>query len=173
MGRPLKIKHSNTVDAGFNNPLGGKFYGVVGGNTDTSDYTYPVVKVRVKISGETEADGYIVRQKGSKKYLVSDGTNTGVCVLADKADGALADGEMTVTVILSNSSEVRLSRFTNKWGLDFSDPAALYLLNFFDISDNTIVKSGADADTWVAPQNTGAVQGTVDLVQVDNPSLWG
>ena len=84
MGRPLKIKISNTQDAGFNNPgaligmtttpANELFYGVVGGNISTSDYTFPVTTTRVFPSGgsiTTEAEGFIVRQKGASKYLVS------------------------------------------------------------------------------------------------------
>ncbi len=161
MGRPLKIKESASVDVGFNNPVGGQYYGVVGGDTDLSTYTHPVVKVRVKITGESESDGFIVRQKGASKYLVEDASgNTGVCVLANKADAALADGEMTVTVTLPDSNEVRLKRFSNRFGLDFSDNR--YLLNFFEVSDDTIEKSGAEGTTT-----------TIDLVQVDNPNLYG
>ena len=160
MGRPLKIKESATVDVGFNNPAGGQYYGVVGGDTDLSNYAHPVVKVRVKITGESEADGYIIRQKGSSKYLVSDGTNTGVCSLVNLTDSNLTDGDMTVTVTLPDSNEVRLKRFSNRFGLDFSDNR--YLLNFFEVSDDTIEKSGAEGTTT-----------TIDLVQVDNPNLYG
>ena len=160
MGRPLKIKESATVDVGFNNPVGGQYYGVVGGDTDLSNYAHPVVKVRVKITGESEADGYIIRQKGSTKYLVSDGTNTGVCSLVNLTDSNLTDGDMTVTVTLPDSNEVRLKRFSNRFGLDFSDNR--YLLNFFEVSDDTIEKSGAEGTTT-----------TIDLVQVDNPNLYG
>ena len=82
MGRPLKIKISDTQDAGFNNPSGDPtstpanelFYGVVGGNTSTSDYTFPVTTTRIFPAGgsiSTEGDGFIVRQKGASKYLVS------------------------------------------------------------------------------------------------------
>ena len=83
MGRPLKIKISDTQDAGFNNPgddvanrtpAGELFYGVVGGNISTSDYTFPVTTTRVRPGGGSitaEGDGFIVRQKGASKYLVS------------------------------------------------------------------------------------------------------
>ena len=164
MGRPLKIKESATVDVGFNNPAGGQYYGVVGGDTDLSVYAHPVVKIRVKITGQSEADGYIIRQKGATKYLVSDGTNTGVCVLANLADGNLTDATMTVTVTDSGSSEFRLKRFTNRWGLDFSD--ARYLLNFFEVAAS-VTKSGGEAATF-----SGGTA-TVELVQVDNPNLYG
>lgn len=82
MGRPLKIKISDTQDAGFNNPDGSAtatpsgelFYGVVGGNISTSDYTFPVTTTRVRPTGGSitaEGEGFILRQKGASKFLVS------------------------------------------------------------------------------------------------------
>jgi len=58
---------------GGTNPL---FLGVVGGTrgTDVST-TYPVVKCRVFITGFAEADGVIIRQKGSRKFMVADSTS--------------------------------------------------------------------------------------------------
>ena len=97
MGRPLKIKISNTQDAGFNNPgddvvnrtpTGELFYGVVGGNISTSDYTFPVTTTRIFPAGgsiTTEGDGYIVRQKGASKYLVSRVDSTAI----DPADAVV------------------------------------------------------------------------------------
>ena len=161
MGRPLKIKESATVDIGFNNPAGGKYYGVVGGDTSLSTVASPVTKVRVRVTGESEADGFIIRQKGASKYLVEDASgNQGVCTLADTADASLAEGTMTVSIILPDSSIVRLKRFSNKFGILFDDTRVL--LNFFDISDDTVEKSGAEGSTT-----------TIDLAQVDNPSIWG
>jgi hypothetical protein len=102
MGRPLKIKkitesayNSSTganpgVDIGFNAfdqltaptlPTGGtltssQFLGVVGGTQPptVATATYPIIKCRVFVTGFAEADGYIIRQKGSRKYLVADAT---------------------------------------------------------------------------------------------------
>ena len=84
MGRPLKIKISDTQDAGFNNPgpligmtptpAGELFYGVVGGNISTSDYDFPVTTTRIRPDGGSitaEGDGFIIRQKGASKFLVS------------------------------------------------------------------------------------------------------
>jgi hypothetical protein len=45
---------------------------VVGGSNTVDTATYPTVKCRVFITGFAEADGYIIRQKGSHKYLVGD-----------------------------------------------------------------------------------------------------
>lgn len=89
MGRPLKIKKSTTIDIGYPNfgslvdPVynsantlnSTEFLGVVGGSNTVDSATYPTVKVRVYITGQAEADGYIIRQKGSHKYLVGSTTS--------------------------------------------------------------------------------------------------
>ena len=80
---------------------------------DTAD-----IDCRVKIAENDEADGTIIRQKGAKKFLVTDGTNTGICILSDNDDGNLANGTMTVC-ITHNDKEVRLEYLSNKYGVDF------------------------------------------------------
>ena len=130
MARPLKIAKSSTIDIGFpndgttDNNFTGNGIGVVGGN----DVSLNIV-VRVKISDNAESDGYILRQKGKRKFLVTDGTNTGICLLADSDDDSLADDTMTVTVTDSEESSFRLSTITNKWGVDFE--GTKYVLSFF------------------------------------------
>ena len=124
MGRPLKIKISNTQDAGFNNPgpligmaptpTGELFYGVVGGNISTSDYDFPVTTTRIFPAGgsiTTEGDGFIVRQKGASKYLVSRldstaidpadavvGTQIRIVAVGDTDWAAMGAGEGTIAV---------------------------------------------------------------------------
>jgi hypothetical protein len=56
------------------------------------------IKVRFRATGEVEANGWIVKQLGSKKFRCTDGTDTEDCTLADKAQGTLAAGDMTITV---------------------------------------------------------------------------
>ena len=95
MGRPLKIQTTNNsvaTDVGYpnfgslTNPVkttadpsilnDTQFFGVVGGASNAStSATFPRVKVRVFVTGGAEADGYIIRQKGSAKYLVGDSTS--------------------------------------------------------------------------------------------------
>ena len=96
MGRPLKIKKiiegtDNGKDIGFNGLLTleapvvpsnvwdttTEYLGVVGGTQPptVATATYPIVKVRVFVTGFAEADGYIIRQKGSRKFLVADATS--------------------------------------------------------------------------------------------------
>ena len=103
MGRPLKIKKTTTgantgVDIGFNaltsltNPVlpspvfdsATEYLGVVGGSNTVDTATYPTVKCRVFITGFGEEDGYIIRQKGSHKYLVG-GTTERTALVAGRA----------------------------------------------------------------------------------------
>ena len=158
MGRPLKIKKTTTKDIGFNPwsqltapviPEGftpgsaTEYGGVVGGEGDGSGVatsTYPVVKCRVYITGQSEDDGYIIRQKGTTKYLVEDTSgNQGVCILADESDGALTEGNMNITLTLNDSSPVNIAKLTNKFALDYSDNR--YAVNFFT-DEGTEIKSG-------------------------------
>jgi len=171
MGRPLKIMKlgagaegaTTGKDIGFNtvseltapvtpDGLGqDQFYGVVGGDITTTgtaepgpNADNPVVLVRVFIAGESEEDGLIIRQKGSRQYLVegiSSGAQ-GVCTLSDEADASLTSGNMTITVYPGDSTAVRLKKLTNKWCLDWSDNR--YFVNFFQgVQGETAIKSGA------------------------------
>lgn len=119
MARPLKIQKT-TVQSGFPGQ-----YGIVGGNTTLAGNQ---VKCRVKIGTNAEADGWIIRQKGARKFLVSDGTNVGQCVLANTVNGNLADDTMTVTATLLDASTVRLSKFGDSYGYSFTN--AGYYLTF-------------------------------------------
>jgi hypothetical protein len=85
----------------------------------------------------------------------------GTCVLANKADASLAADEMTITYSDVGSGQVRIKRMTNKYAINFSD--ARVVVNYFNIIDDTVEKSGADKDTM-----TGGVS-TIDVVQVENP----
>lgn len=171
MGRPLKIqKVNNSIPTDVAYPpfsaltdpvypvtmASTEYYGVVGGDDAIATATYPTVKIRVKIAANAEADGYIIRQKGSIKYLVTDGTNTGVCQLADLADGTLTDNTMTITYDTGDSAVTRISKLTNKWALDYTGGASYsaaavvqrirYLANFFD-AGSTAIKSGTAGQT--------------------------
>ena len=68
---------------------------------------------------------------------------------------------MTVTYADPASTLTRIKRMTNKYAINFSNERVL--VNYFNILDDTIEKSGADKDTM-----TGGVS-TIDLVQIENP----
>jgi hypothetical protein len=48
--------------------------------------------------GSASVNGWIVKQLGSKKFRVTDGTTTKDCFLVDKASADLDADEMTITV---------------------------------------------------------------------------
>jgi hypothetical protein len=56
------------------------------------------IKVRAKIGSNSEGDGFIVRQRGTNRFTVTVGSNTGVCTLVNKNTGSLAADEMIVNV---------------------------------------------------------------------------
>ena len=199
MGRPLKIMKAGTVDLGFPNvgsltapvtPTGltsTEFYGVVGGNiasTQNGTPAYPqtviaaagpsagnpVVLARVFIAGESEEDGYIVRQKGERKYLVYGASSgvTGTCVLSNEADGALTEGNMTLTVFTGDSTAIRLSKLTNKYATDWTGGSAgspnnlVYFVNFFQgVDGETAIKSGVYNN------------GTIELAAIESDPATG
>jgi len=103
MGRPLKIAKSATVDTGF--PYVDTYnIGVVGGSTAI---TGAQIRARVKIGSNTNADGYIVRQKGSKKFLVAELTSVAVTsAVADQEYLILTVGNTDFTAIGAGESTV-------------------------------------------------------------------
>ena len=197
MGRPLKIKKSTTKDIGFNawgtltNPVypatfnATQFAGVVGGEGNgggVATATYPVVKCRVFITGQSEEDGWIVRQKGPRKYLVEGASSgiQGVCILANQAQGALTAGNMNISYSLdADSSEVLISKLTNKYAYDFTggevggstdggwaqsavQQNVRYAANFFT-DEGTEIKSGTTGQG-----NTATQQNLLSLVIVES-----
>lgn len=78
MGRPLHKRNFGAAGVGP----------TAGGNE---------IKVQFH-NGTASANGWIVKQLGSKKFRCTDGTNTEDCVLVDKATGDILAGEMSIVV---------------------------------------------------------------------------
>ena len=209
MGRPRKIMKAGVTDVGFPaigsltapvTPDGlttTEFYGVVGGNiasTQNGSPAYPqtviaaagpsignpVVLARVHIEGESEEDGYIVRQKGERKYLVYGASSgaTGICVLSNEADGAVSEGNMTLTVYTGDSSAIRLSKLTNKYATDWTGGSAgsplnvVYFVNFFQgVEGETALKSGAEKGTFANGWNSST--GAIELAAIESDPATG
>ena len=56
-------------------------------------------EIKVQFHNEAASvNGWIVKQLGSKKFRCTDGTETKDCTLVDELTGAIAAGEMTITV---------------------------------------------------------------------------
>lgn len=115
MGRPLKTAKSATIDIGFPQTASG----VVGGNTGIAGNQ---VLCRVKVGSNSEANGFIIRQKGKTKFLVEDASgNQGVCTLANTANASLANNTMTITCTFANASTFKAKTITNHFVTNFSD----------------------------------------------------
>jgi hypothetical protein len=108
-------------------PLNKKFFGLLDDGTN--------ITVNCQVGSNAEStEGYILRQRSPKRFLVNDlktGTNNlagdtgaegnvGVCQLVDKADGALADNEMSIMGYTSNGTGVRIAKLFNKIVVDFN-----------------------------------------------------
>lgn len=101
MGRPLKIAKSTSVDTGFNNPEGlANTYGVVGGATSIGGPQLQIaatVWIENSLNGIAPAgapvSGFIVRQKGARKFLVQETASgaQGVCYLVNGMDGQVVN----------------------------------------------------------------------------------
>lgn len=87
-------------------PINKRFFGTSATQGD--------IRVRFKTGG-TEYNGYIVAQKGSKKFKVTDGgSNTAVCTLAAKADASLANGDMTIKGKLDSTTVGYVSKIQGR-----------------------------------------------------------
>lgn len=135
---------------------GDQFLGVVGGADGATSATFPRVKVRVFITGFSEEDGYILRQKGSHKYLVAgitsrteliSGLAYRIITVGDTAwntVGVVGTPEpgtvFTATAALANTG----TGAVNAVGVcvltsDLSPAAGLMSISYFNTTDSTEV----------------------------------
>ena len=112
-------------------PLNKRYFGepTAGGNE---------IKVRFRATGEAEANGWIVKQLGSKKFRCTDGTNTEDCTLADVSQGALAVGDMTITVKDDGGTARQVTKIAGRKVT--LDTGASIAWNFTDATDDGAVE---------------------------------
>lgn len=66
-------------------------------------------------NGTSSVPGYIVKQKGSKKFLCGDATGVqAICTLVNKAAGDLAAGEMSITVKLDDTTVEQVTKISGR-----------------------------------------------------------
>jgi len=63
--------------------------------------------------------GYIISQRGTNKFKVTDGTTVLDCRLVDKATAALAEGEMVISGE-TGGARVTIAKLFNRTAVDFS-----------------------------------------------------
>jgi hypothetical protein len=85
-------------------PVNKRYFGSGSGNQ---------IKVRFKTGG-TEYDGYVLSQRGTTKFRVSDGTRTIIARLVNKSAGALNNGEMIINVLTDAGTFVQATKLYNR-----------------------------------------------------------
>jgi hypothetical protein len=205
MGRPLKInKAAQTgsttltggIDIGFNALAGltapvlpspvfdtdTEYLGVVGGSNTVDTATYPTVKVRVFITGFAEEDGYIIRQKGSHKYLVG-GTTARTALIAGAAYRVTVVGDtdwvaygagsdvavgdvFTATAALANTGSGRVNAVGQcVLGSDLTPTAGNMSISYFS-NDSTETAISKLTNKFLQNFAGGAVGGNADTGDV-------
>jgi len=111
----FKIQKSATVNVGFDSTA------TIGGTGGLTSTTGNQIQAKVYLDGGSQgANGSILRAKGRGKFLVTDGTYTGVCTLVNKAGGSLAVGEMSIQATTIDPANYYVARLTNKFVINFS-----------------------------------------------------
>ncbi len=70
----------------------------------------------------------------------------GVCTLANLATASLTVGNMNIAMFNGDSTDILISRLTNRYALDYSTPAVRYAVNFFT-DEGTEILSGTTGTT--------------------------
>jgi hypothetical protein len=148
--------------------------------------TYPIVKVRVFVTGFAEADGYIIRQKGSRKFLVADATARTalvsgqayrITVVGDTdwasygAPNATVGTIFTATTVLANTGTGRV----NAVGIcvlanDLSPTAGNMSISYFS-NDSTETAISKLTNKFLQNFAGGAAGGNADTGDVWNAAL--
>ena len=71
------------------------------------------IKVTFKTGG-TEYNGYIVKQRSTRKFKVTDGSHTTIASLVNKDPGSLSNEEMLIQVILDAGTRRQVTKLYNR-----------------------------------------------------------
>jgi len=94
-------------------PINKRYIGDAGaGETKISVTRYRFTGGSETASSSTQA--HIVSQKSPTRFNVTDGTDTEVLTLVNKANGALAEGEMKIVVTLDDSTTAEVTKLYNR-----------------------------------------------------------
>ncbi len=138
MGRPLKIAKYNTynattplVDIGIPSQSQPGNIGEVGGKA--TGIVTMLVQANIAYNNGTqfaEGNSYIVRQKGSSKYLVANVTTPtiqGICYLVNitgTSVAALTAGQMAIIATTAAAANVTIAKLENTYCVAYADQSA-------------------------------------------------
>ena len=111
-------------------PVNKRYFGDPSGNTQ--------IRVECNTGNGAVDTGYIVSQKGTNKFKVTDGTTTLDCRLVNKATAALSAGEMVAFGTNGSTGErITLMKLFNRTATDWN--ANRYTWEIQDDSTETIM----------------------------------
>ena len=212
MGRPLKIAKSLTKDIAYNNPgddvanrtpSGELYYGVVGGDVSLSSITNPITSTRVRPTGGSitaEGEGFIIKQKGASKFLVSRldasaidpanavvGSTVRVVAVGDTDWASMGAGKGTIavgmifTVEAASANEADSGLSTGSMTVTYTDVGSSLVrlkrfsnrhgISFADAPVLLNFFNILDDTVKIGGSGSSASPATRDLVQVENPDL--
>lgn len=139
------------------------------------------IKVRFKTGG-TEYNGYIVKQTGSKRYKVSDGTRTITGYLVNKSNGGLANGDIVINVLNDAGSFVQVTKLYNrvaitednvkiKWNFTASESDGAVQMQDVEGPTITILTQPVDTLVDLSDSSTDTAVFTIDITGVPESSV--
>lgn len=125
----LKIAHGSTVDQGRASGFGG-----TGGQPSTVTSGAKTINLTYNTTGNVQVtNGYIIAQKGAKKFLAANSASVGTSVttvtLVNKESGALEAGEARIACYNTSNVAFNASRITSKHVYDFSGNKYIYKID--------------------------------------------
>ena len=116
-------------------PVNKKYFG------DPADGTN--ITVRAYVGGGIDQAAYILNQKGTNKFTVSNNgaTATAICRLANVATASIAAGQMVLEAMNAAGERVALKRIFNRTAVDFAGNRYTWALE--DDSTETVIRLNA------------------------------
>lgn len=98
------------------------------------------ITVRAYVGGGIDEKAFIVNQKGTNKFTVSNNgdTATAVCRLVNKATASIAAGEMVLEGMNTAGQRVTVAKLFNRTAIDYSNNRYTWSLD--DDSTDTILR---------------------------------
>jgi hypothetical protein len=116
-------------------------------------------KNEISVLGSNDEAVYIKRQKGKRKYLVSNaaGTRSGICTLVKKAQADLLAGEMSISGTYTNAATTFIESISDVNGLPFTDDSGT------DLTRVTQTGMQATFETIAGTPLAGSVKPVIEL----------
>ena len=111
------------------------------------------------ILGSNDEAVYIKRQKGKRKYLVSnaDGSRSGICTMVKKAQADLLAGEMSIEGTYDNAAKSYMQSVSDVNGLPFTDDSGT------DLTKVTQTGSQSTFETIAGSPLAGSTKPVIEL----------